>query len=87
MLKIADFSGSSFKGSRATVCPGVRYRAPDPTWKPGNTPTIKEDLFSLGSTFYFILVGKAPFEELSDDLVKRKFLENEFPDLAEVPYG
>lgn len=37
-LKIADFSGSSLDGSRAMVCPGIRYTLPDPNWKPGKPP-------------------------------------------------
>ena len=84
-LKIADFGGSSLNGSRAMVCPGIRYAAPDPDWKPGKPPTIKEDLFSLGSTIYYIVVGKAPFDELPDEEVEKKYLGGEFPDLAGVP--
>lgn len=83
-LKIADFSGSSLDGSRATVCPGTRYAAPDPDWKPGKPPTVEEDLFGLGSTIYYIVIGKAPFTELSDEEVEKKYLDGEFPDLAGV---
>jgi serine/threonine protein kinase len=71
-LKIADFSGSSLDGSPAMVCPGPRYVAPDPDWRPGKPPTVEDDLFALGSTVYYILTGKAPFEELPDDLVQKK---------------
>lgn len=84
-LKISDFSGSSIDGSRAMVCPGVRYAAPDPDWKPGKPPNVREDIFALGSTIYFIVTGKAPFEELRDDEVEEKFGAGEFPDLAGVP--
>ncbi|KAF4628625.1 hypothetical protein G7Y89_g9524 [Cudoniella acicularis] len=86
-LKIADFSGSSLDGSRAMVCPGTRYRAPDPNWKPGKPPTVEEDLFGLGSTAYFIIMGKAPFDELPDEEVEEKYLAGEFPDLAGVSCG
>ncbi len=86
-LKIADFSGSSIDGSRAMVCPGTRYTAPDPHWKPGKLPTVEEDLFSLGSTAYYIIMGKAPFDKLPDEEVERKYLNGEFPNLAGVLCG
>ncbi|KAL2756301.1 hypothetical protein ACRALDRAFT_1070619 [Sodiomyces alcalophilus JCM 7366] len=86
-LKITDFSGSSLHGSRAMVCPGQRYTLPDPDWKPGRPPTVEEDLFALGSTIYFIMTGKAPFEDLPDDVVEKKYLDGVFPDLKGVPCG
>ncbi|TVY88096.1 G-type lectin S-receptor-like serine/threonine-protein kinase [Lachnellula willkommii] len=86
-LKIIDFSGSSLDGSRAMVCPGARYAAPDPDWKPGKPPTVEEDLFGLGSTIYYIVTGKVPFDELPDEEVEKKYLGREFPDLADVLYG
>ncbi|KAF2271386.1 kinase-like protein [Westerdykella ornata] len=84
-LKIADFSGSSLDGSRAMVCPGARYMAPDPDWKPGKPPSVEEDLFALGSTIYYIVMGKAPFDDLPDGEVEKRYLNGEFPDLAGVP--
>lgn len=86
-LKIADFGGSSLDGSRPMVCPGTRYTAPDPDWKPGKLPTVKEDLFALGSTICFIVTGKAPFEDLPDDVVEKMYLDGTFPDLAGVPWA
>ncbi|KAL3420291.1 hypothetical protein PVAG01_08790 [Phlyctema vagabunda] len=86
-LKIVDFSGSSLHGSRAMVCPGTRYTAPDPDWKPGKSPTVGEDFFSLGSTIYYIVTGRAPFDELPDEEVEGKYLAGEFPDLAGVLCG
>ena len=83
-LRIADFSGSSIDGGKAMVSPGIRYTAPDPEWTPGKPPTVDEDLFSLGSTIYYIMMGYAPFHELSDKEVERKFMKAEFPDLNGV---
>ncbi|QYS96197.1 Protein kinase domain-containing protein [Trichoderma simmonsii] len=83
-LKIADFSGSSINGSYASVCPGSRYRAPDPEWRPGKPPSSNEDLFALGSVLYFIFTGKVPFSELEEDEVARKYKAGVFPDLSEV---
>ncbi|KAI1128801.1 kinase-like domain-containing protein [Nemania abortiva] len=82
-LKIMDFSGSSLNGSRAIVCPGPRYCAPN--LRSENALTVDEDLFSLGSTLYFIMTGKAPYEELLDHEVEDKYREGEFPDLGGIP--
>ncbi|CAF3454599.1 serine threonine protein kinase [Fusarium langsethiae] len=86
-LKISDFSGSSLDGSLAMVCPGSRYAAPDPNWKPGKIPVAGEDIFALGSTIYHIIEGKAPFEDLSDDEVEQNFLNGVFPELNGLPYA
>lgn len=83
-LKIADFSGSSLDGSPAMVCAGVRYAMPDPQWKPRQPAKVEEDLFALGSTIYYIVTGKAPFEELPDDQVTERFLNGTFPDLTNL---
>lgn len=82
-LKICDFGGSSLDGSRATVAPGVRYRLPSL----GDT-TVKEDLFALGSTIYFIATGHEPYEELADeDQVEKLYKDGVFPELSEVPFA
>jgi serine/threonine protein kinase len=76
-LRIADFSGSSLDGSRVMVCPRTRYAAPDPDWKPGKPPRVEEDLFALGSTIFYITMGKAPFDGLPDEEVEKKYLKGE----------
>ncbi|KAL5114146.1 hypothetical protein ACEQ8H_007943 [Pleosporales sp. CAS-2024a] len=82
-LKICDFGGSSLDGSQATVVPGVRYRLP--SW---GAATIKEDLFGLGSTIYFIATGHEPYEELTDeDQVEKLYQKGVFPELGEVPFA
>lgn len=82
-LKICDFGGSSLDGSQATVVPGVRYRLPGL----GGT-TVKEDLFALGSTIYFIVTGHEPYEELADeDRVQKLYADGLFPRLSEVPFA
>ncbi|KAF2245252.1 kinase-like protein [Trematosphaeria pertusa] len=81
-LKICDFGGSSLDGSQATVAPGVRYRLPSL----GRT-TVKEDLFALGSTIYFIATGHEPYEELTDDQVEKLYKDGVFPELSEVPFA
>jgi serine/threonine protein kinase len=82
-LKICDFGGSSLDGSQATVAPGVRYRLPSL----GGT-TVKEDLFALGSTIYFIVTGHEPYEELTDEnQVEKLYEDGVFPDLSDVPFA
>jgi serine/threonine protein kinase len=66
-LKICDVGGSSLDGSQATVASGVRYRLPDLS-----ATTVKEDLFALGSTIYFIATGHKPYEESTDGDQVRK---------------
>lgn len=83
-LKITDFGGSSVDGSCASVCPGLHYLLPDPEWKPGNPPTLNEDLFSLGSLLYFIFTGTPPFHDLKDEVVEKNYKEGLFPDLTGV---
>ncbi|RMZ72516.1 serine threonine kinase [Pyrenophora seminiperda CCB06] len=82
-LKICDFGGSSIDGSTAWVCPGSRYRLPSREL----LGTIKEDLFSLGSTIYFIATGRKPYEELADDQVAKLYADGVFPELTDVPFA
>ncbi|KAI9049778.1 hypothetical protein LZ554_005929 [Drepanopeziza brunnea f. sp. 'monogermtubi'] len=84
-LRICDFGGSSLDGAQAKVIPGVRYRLPH---LEGTTTTVKEDLFALGSTIYFIATGHEPYEELTDeDQVERLYEDGVFPELSDVPFA
>jgi serine/threonine protein kinase len=67
-LKIADFGGSSVNGSRASVCPGTRYKTSELDWR--NPPTLAEDLFPLGSLFYFIFTGNVLFHDLEEEEIE-----------------
>ncbi|KAI3319140.1 kinase-like domain-containing protein [Xylariaceae sp. AK1471] len=87
-LKICDFGGSSLDGSRATVAPGVRYRLPSLAGRHVQPASIKEDLFALGSTIYFIATGHAPYNELTDeDEVEKLYRDGVFPELNDVPFA
>ncbi|TDZ22332.1 Receptor-interacting serine/threonine-protein kinase 1 [Colletotrichum orbiculare MAFF 240422] len=72
-LKIIDFSGSSIDASRTDISPGTRYAAPTLDRSLQWTPTVKNDLFSLGSTVYYIMMGKAPFEEFQSEDVQNMY--------------
>ncbi|KAH8156786.1 hypothetical protein CIB48_g11461 [Xylaria polymorpha] len=87
-LKICDFGGSSLDGSRAAVAPGVRYRLPSLAGRHIQPATIKEDLFALGSTIYFIATGHEPYNELTDeDQVEKLYKDGVFPELGGVPFA
>ncbi|KAF2248511.1 kinase-like protein [Trematosphaeria pertusa] len=84
-LRITDFGGSSLGGSRATACPGTRFEPPNFDW---NSPqTMKDDLFSLGSTMYYILTGAPPYQEVSSEEVRRRYQAHEFPDVSKLSCG
>ncbi|KAK1467815.1 hypothetical protein CTAM01_16985 [Colletotrichum tamarilloi] len=84
-LKIIDFSGSAVDGSHTEISPGTRYAAPSLDRSLQRSPTVKSDLFSLGSTIYYIMMGKAPFQEFQSEEVREMYSNQEFPDLTGVP--
>ncbi|KAI9804805.1 MAG: hypothetical protein M1825_001173 [Sarcosagium campestre] len=87
-LKICDFGGSSLDGSRATVIPGARYRLPGLAERHLQPPTVKEDLFALGSTIYFIATGHEPYEQVDeDDQVEKLYKDGVFPALGTVLFS
>ena len=87
-LKICDFSGSSIDGSHTSIAPGVRYRVPGLARRHYQPATIKEDLFTLGSTIYFIATRYEPYSELTnDDEIKRLYNKGVFPELDSIPFA
>ena len=66
-LKIIDFSGSSFDGIVGSAVESTRFYLPRPLKQP---PTIRTDLFALGSTIYEIMTSRQPYEDLEDDEVE-----------------
>jgi len=84
-LRIADFSGSSLDGSQASACAGTRFEPPGFDWR--CAPTVKDDLFSLGSTIYTIITGQYPFQELPSDEVIERYKAHEFPDVTGITCG
>ncbi|TDZ67528.1 Receptor-interacting serine/threonine-protein kinase 1 [Colletotrichum trifolii] len=86
-LKIIDFSGSSLDASRTDISPGTRYAAPTLDRSLQWTPTVKNDLFSLGSTVYYIMMGRAPFEEFQSEDVQNMYRNHVFPDLTGIPHA
>lgn len=85
-LKIADFSGSSLEGSKASACNGRRFSIPDEV-DCERSPMVKDDLFALGTTIYFIMTMQVPFPELSEEQVIENYRHSRFPDVSELSCG
>jgi serine/threonine protein kinase len=84
-LRIADFSGSSLDGLQASACAGTRFEPPSFDWR--CAPTVKDDLFSFGSTIYTIITGQYPFQELPSDEVVERYKAHEFADVTAITCG
>lgn len=85
-LRIADFAGSSFDGSKPTTCSGPRF-APLGFKFFRNPPTVQEDLYALSSTIYTIMTGHFPFQEVPSDDFEEHHKAHGFPDVTGIPCG
>ncbi|KAH6621647.1 kinase-like domain-containing protein [Chaetomium sp. MPI-SDFR-AT-0129] len=83
-LKIIDFSGSSFDGIVGSAIESARFFLPRPLKEP---PTVRTDIFALGSTIYEIVTSRQPYEDLSDDEVEARYSQQIFPSVQELPCG
>lgn len=84
-LRIADFSGSSLDHSAPTVRGSIRFTVAD--FSRSDPPTISEDLYALGSTIYFIMTSRYPYEELDDNDIKHRYRSQDFPDVTGILCG
>lgn len=84
-LKIADFGGSSLDSSTPSACGSVRFTVAD--FSRSNPPTIAEDLYALGSTIYFIMTSRYPYEELDSNEVRDRYKGQVFPDVTGISCG
>lgn len=83
-LKFCDFGGSVFEEWDGEAMESLRYCSPrDPPF----TPTVRSDIFALGSAMYFIMSGHDPYDDRPDDEVRRLFSRNIFPDVTEYYCG
>jgi len=54
---------------------------------PPSTPNPKSDLFALGSVMYFIMAGREPYDDLSEDEITARFSRGEFPHINDFECG
>jgi serine/threonine protein kinase len=84
-LKISDFGGGSISNSTPTAICGTRFLPP--AFDEDATPSFKDDIFSLGSTIYFIMTGRYPYEETASDKVEKLYEANIYPDVSYLTCG
>ncbi|KAL1622274.1 hypothetical protein SLS56_008807 [Neofusicoccum ribis] len=83
-LKVADFGGCSINGSWSSAEGSVRFHLPRAL---GTPPTVRADVFALGSTVYEIMTDRIPYEDVASGQVERLYKLSQFPDLSGVQLG
>ncbi len=83
-LKVGDFGNAAVDGvpSENNVLEEIRYELPLRGRAFDDRPSIKRELFALGSAIYEIIAWEMPFEDFGSDDVERLYAAEEFPDLS-----
>lgn len=76
--KVADFSGSSVDRSPLLVVVAATHAYPK------EKPSIKGDLFALGSVLYELITGIVPDSGLSEEAIETRYLKGELPDTSSL---
>lgn len=82
--KLSDFAGSSIDGSAPLVLPSLHSE--HPRW-PSSNPTIRSELFALGSTLYEIETTTKPYHDKDDSQVSELFRRDLFPGTENMVLG
>ncbi|KAK7398273.1 hypothetical protein QQX98_012345, partial [Neonectria punicea] len=77
---VGDFAGSSLDGLPCLSWYETSHSHPDIL-----DPSIKTEIFALGSTFYEILLGTKPFEGLDECSIEASIQDGRFPSLEALP--
>ncbi|KUJ07408.1 uncharacterized protein LY89DRAFT_601650, partial [Mollisia scopiformis] len=88
IVKIGDFGGSMIDdGESLGIGEEIRYELPlrGRTWEA--RPSIKKELFPLGSALYEIAAWKMPFDGLQDEEVEKNYAEEKFPSVEALVLG
>ncbi|CBX95210.1 hypothetical protein IAQ61_004037 [Plenodomus lingam] len=83
-LRLCDFSGSVYGNLDGGGMESVRFFLPRDAMA---APTIKSDLFALGSVIYYIMSGREPYDVLPDEEVTARYSRGDFPGVDSMPYG
>lgn len=83
-LRLWDFSGSVFGDLDGCAMESTRF------WLPRDVlaaPTIRCDLFALGSAIYYFMSEREPYDDLAEEEVAARYSRGEFPDVEELTCG
>jgi len=83
-ILLCDFAGSLLGNLDGEAMESIRFYLPR---DPLATPTVRTDLFALGSAMYWILSDHEPYDNLSETQVVACFLSKEFPNVDAIPCG
>ena len=82
--KLSDFAGSSLGGSEPMVFPSAHSEHPD---MPAVNPSIRSELFALGSTVYEMETTYKLYPDKTDGELSKLFKANKFPETRELILG
>lgn len=82
--KLSDFAGSSLDGSEPMVAPSAHSEHPDMSTE---KPSIKSELFALGSMLYEIETTNKPYPSKNEGQLAELFKANEFPETSDLILG
>ena len=80
LLKLGDFGGSKIDDHEPLAAEESRYQLPlrGRGWEA--LDYTKKEIFALGCGIYEIMAWKAPFPEMTEEQVEKKYTNEEFPD-------
>ncbi len=78
--RLGDFAGSSIDGSKLSIACSDSH---EPPW---SGPLEKADIFALGSVYYHIMTGLAPYHELPGYQIKTLYEKGTFPETATLDW-
>ncbi|KAI0104208.1 kinase-like protein [Nemania sp. FL0031] len=88
-VKFGDFGGSIIRGRESsfpeTVAEEPRYELPCRGREMRKLPTVKRELFALGTCMYEIMAWMRSFHELPSHEVGGRYERSEFPSLDNIP--
>jgi serine/threonine protein kinase len=78
-IKFCDFAGSSIDGENSWVCPSIHPMYPFFTDRATAMPTVRSELFALGSVLYEISTTIRPHDGKEFYEVEALYIASEFP--------